>query len=230
MGQSLSNLCGIKPAEPKQWPAFEAKMKAEGLSDAAIASFKHNFVTLASGANLMISEAPPRVKPGAGRPPASCPSADASVRLGSAIAASAVQFMCRAHAARAPTRAHHGRALLGPARLGLPQPVFVLLTTHAHARADCPPTELPTDYPRQWNISPVSSLPDYEKLTAEDPSLLSKTVMLKLNGGLGTGMGAASTARRRSPTGSVQSRLPSSAPTVTPPQGAPAGSGLRGTS
>ena len=63
MGQSLSNLCGIKPADPPQWAAFEAKMKAEGLSEAAIASFKHNFVTLASGANLMISEAPPRVKP-----------------------------------------------------------------------------------------------------------------------------------------------------------------------
>ena len=57
MGQSLSNLCGIKPADPPQWAAFEAKMKAEGLSEAAIASFKHNFVTLASGANLMISEA-----------------------------------------------------------------------------------------------------------------------------------------------------------------------------
>ena len=65
MGQSLSNLCGIKPADPPQWAAFEAKMKAEGLSEAAIASFKHNFVTLASGANLMISEAPPRVKPAA---------------------------------------------------------------------------------------------------------------------------------------------------------------------
>ena len=35
----------------------------------------------------------------------------------------------------------------------------------------------------------MSSLPDYEKLSAEDPSLLGKTVMLKLNGGLGTGMG-----------------------------------------
>jgi len=66
MGQSLSNLCGIKPADPPQWAAFEAKMKAEGLSEAAIASFKHNFVTLASGANLMISEAPPRVKPADG--------------------------------------------------------------------------------------------------------------------------------------------------------------------
>ena len=96
MGQSLSNLCGIKPAEPPQWAAFEAKMKAEGLSEAAIAAFKHNFVTLASGANLMISE---------------------------------------------------------------------------------------------WDISPVSSLPDYEQLSAEDPALLGKTVMLKLNGGLGTGMG-----------------------------------------
>ena len=115
MGQSLSNLCGLKPAEPKQWPQFEAKMKSEvrpcraatswlhphlathpylstpspqGLSDAAIAAFKHNFVTLASGANLMISEAPPPVKTGrlagaeAGRAPASRPSADTAGRLG----------------------------------------------------------------------------------------------------------------------------------------------------
>ena len=64
MGQWISKCVGIKPAEPKQWPAFEAKMRAEGLSDAAIAAFKHNFVTLASGADLMISEAPPRVKLG----------------------------------------------------------------------------------------------------------------------------------------------------------------------
>ena len=39
MGQSLSNLCGIKPADPPQWAAFEAKMKAEGLSEAAIAAW-----------------------------------------------------------------------------------------------------------------------------------------------------------------------------------------------
>ena len=39
------------------------------------------------------------------------------------------------------------------------------------------------------SIKPVASLPSYEALTEEDVSLLSKTVMLKLNGGLGTGMG-----------------------------------------
>uniref|UniRef100_A0A7S2D9Z4 UTP--glucose-1-phosphate uridylyltransferase n=1 Tax=Haptolina brevifila TaxID=156173 RepID=A0A7S2D9Z4_9EUKA len=38
-------------------------------------------------------------------------------------------------------------------------------------------------------IKPVASLPSYDSLTREDASLLSKTVMLKLNGGLGTGMG-----------------------------------------
>jgi UDP-N-acetylglucosamine pyrophosphorylase len=39
-------------------------------------------------------------------------------------------------------------------------------------------------------ITPVESLPDYESLTIDaDPGLLKKTVMLKLNGGLGTGMG-----------------------------------------
>jgi len=41
----------------------------------------------------------------------------------------------------------------------------------------------------ETEISPVDSLPDYASLTKEDPSLLAKTVMLKLNGGLGTGMG-----------------------------------------
>jgi len=37
---------------------------------------------------------------------------------------------------------------------------------------------------------PVDALPDYEKLeTKENPELLKRTVVLKLNGGLGTGMG-----------------------------------------
>merc|ERR1719220_1201511 len=40
------------------------------------------------------------------------------------------------------------------------------------------------------SISAVESLPELDKLTVEsDPSLLKKTVILKLNGGLGTGMG-----------------------------------------
>ena len=39
------------------------------------------------------------------------------------------------------------------------------------------------------SIKPVASLPDYASLTAEDPALLKQTVMVKLNGGLGTGMG-----------------------------------------
>lgn len=38
-------------------------------------------------------------------------------------------------------------------------------------------------------ITPVESLPSYNSLSAEDPALLKETVMLKLNGGLGTGMG-----------------------------------------
>ena len=38
-------------------------------------------------------------------------------------------------------------------------------------------------------IKPVDSLPEYASLTAEDPELLKQTVMVKLNGGLGTGMG-----------------------------------------
>ena len=112
MGQSLSNLCGIKPAEPKQWPAFEAKMKAEGLSDAAIASFKHNFVTLASGANLMISEAPPRVRPGSGRQPALAPTP---------LCGSARLWPPQQCAVRAP-RASGACANAGSLRPGPPRP------------------------------------------------------------------------------------------------------------
>jgi UDP-N-acetylglucosamine pyrophosphorylase len=80
----------------KLWPAYEEKMKAEGLSDAAIAAFRYNFSVLTSGKDLMIPES---------------------------------------------------------------------------------------------TIKPVDSLPDYADLTAEDPALLKQTVMVKLNGGLGTGMG-----------------------------------------
>lgn len=155
MGQSLSNLCGLKPAEPKQWPQFEAKMKSEvrpcraatllhpylathpylstpspqGLSDAAIAAFKHNFVTLASGANLMISEAPPPVKaggwPAAGRPSAAdlCPARRGSGRLGSVY--------LRSNVSAEYTRARLGWARLGPARLCSPQAVYV---PTAHSR------------------------------------------------------------------------------------------------
>ena len=80
----------------EHWPAYESKMKAEGLSDAAINAFKYNFEKLTSGESLFIPEA---------------------------------------------------------------------------------------------SITAVDSLPTYESLTKEDPSLLGSTVMLKLNGGLGTGMG-----------------------------------------
>merc|ERR1719159_1832687 len=38
-------------------------------------------------------------------------------------------------------------------------------------------------------LQPVDTLPDYSALSAEDPALLDKTLVLKLNGGLGTGMG-----------------------------------------
>ena len=41
----------------------------------------------------------------------------------------------------------------------------------------------------EGSIRPVDSLPDYARLSKEDPSLLKQTVMVKLNGGLGTGMG-----------------------------------------
>merc|ERR1719460_3559900 len=96
MGNLFSSLFGGGAKEPEHWPAFEAKMKSEGCSDAAIAAFKSNYQQLASGESLMLGEK---------------------------------------------------------------------------------------------DITPVSSLPSYEDLSAEDPSLLDKTVMLKLNGGLGTGMG-----------------------------------------
>jgi len=95
MGAVYSYLFGESPFDAS-WPAYEDKMRAEGLSNAAIAAFKYNFKMLTSGANLMI------------------------------------------------------------------------------------PGE---------SIQPVESLPDYASLTTEDPALLKSTVMVKLNGGLGTGMG-----------------------------------------
>jgi UDP-N-acetylglucosamine pyrophosphorylase len=79
------------------WPAYEEKMKSEGLNEAAINAFKYNLGVLLSGANTMIPES---------------------------------------------------------------------------------------------SISAVDELPVYETITGEPSAeLLSKTVMLKLNGGLGTGMG-----------------------------------------
>jgi len=131
MGQSLSNLCGIKPAEPKQWPAFEAKMKAEGLSDAAIASFKHNFVTLASGANLMISEAPPASQTGS-RPAASqlperrrlCPARLGYRRLGSSVY---VPRACGACANAGPPRP-------GPPRPGAARSASASVRAAYHSR------------------------------------------------------------------------------------------------
>eukprot|EP00418_Pyrodinium_bahamense_P026707 CAMPEP_0179135472 /NCGR_PEP_ID=MMETSP0796-20121207/64504_1 /TAXON_ID=73915 /ORGANISM="Pyrodinium bahamense, Strain pbaha01" /LENGTH=487 /DNA_ID=CAMNT_0020834497 /DNA_START=24 /DNA_END=1487 /DNA_ORIENTATION=- len=82
---------------PELWSQYEKKMKAEGLSNAAIAAFKYNFSVLTSGANTMIPE--------------------------TAIAA-------------------------------------------------------------------VEELPELESLSiTPDPSFLKRTVVLKLNGGLGTGMG-----------------------------------------
>eukprot|EP00931_Biecheleriopsis_adriatica_P072078 TRINITY_DN460_c0_g4_i1.p1 TRINITY_DN460_c0_g4~~TRINITY_DN460_c0_g4_i1.p1 ORF type:complete len:576 (-),score=127.17 TRINITY_DN460_c0_g4_i1:90-1736(-) len=79
------------------FPSYAAKMRDEGLNEAAIAAFKYNFSVLTSGKNTMIPES---------------------------------------------------------------------------------------------SISPVETLPDYESVQLqEDPSLLSRTVVLKLNGGLGTGMG-----------------------------------------
>jgi len=42
----------------------------------------------------------------------------------------------------------------------------------------------------ETRLDPVESLPDYDKLgVTSDPTLLKETVVLKLNGGLGTGMG-----------------------------------------
>jgi UDP-N-acetylglucosamine pyrophosphorylase len=92
---ALAPLSG--PSMDSLWPTYDAKMRADGCNDAAIAAFKYTFEVLVSGANTMIPE-------GA--------------------------------------------------------------------------------------IGPVSGLDSLESLAIEpDPALLSKTVMLKLNGGLGTGMG-----------------------------------------
>jgi hypothetical protein len=37
-----------------QWPAFEAKMRKEGLSQAAIDAFKHNYQQLVQGVTGMV--------------------------------------------------------------------------------------------------------------------------------------------------------------------------------
>jgi len=85
------------PSMEESWPAYEEKMKKEGLNDAAIAAFKYNLGVLLSGASTMIPES---------------------------------------------------------------------------------------------DIGPVESLPSLDSLdTKPDPELLKSTVILKLNGGLGTGMG-----------------------------------------
>merc|ERR1719277_2565291 len=97
MGNASCSFGAAKPTLDSVWPAYEAKMKAEGLNEAAIAAFKYNLGVLLSGASTMIPE-----------------------------------------------------------------------TT----------------------IGPVDSLPTLESLDVKpDPALLKDTVILKLNGGLGTGMG-----------------------------------------
>ena len=52
MGAVYSYLFGESPFDAS-WPAYEEKMRAEGLSDAAIAAFKYNFKMLTSGACLL---------------------------------------------------------------------------------------------------------------------------------------------------------------------------------
>ena len=62
MGQTLAKCFGPAPAAAstgvtyEHWAAFEAKMKKEGLNDAAIGAFKYNYEKLASGADLMLPE------------------------------------------------------------------------------------------------------------------------------------------------------------------------------
>ena len=41
----------------------------------------------------------------------------------------------------------------------------------------------------ECSVGPVDTLPSYASLESEEPKYLKQTVMLKLNGGLGTGMG-----------------------------------------
>ena len=44
-------------------------------------------------------------------------------------------------------------------------------------------------YIAEDDIDPAGDLPSYDQLSEENAELLKETVMLKLNGGLGTGMG-----------------------------------------
>ena len=136
--ESITKCLGDASVEEKKegksfdelWPAYEAKMKAEGLSAAAIAAFKYNFGVLTSGADLNIPESTCVPHPATPSP---------------ALAAG----MCDSRRAwrRSP------------------------------------------NFPTPLRIMAVDALPTYEALKGEKPALLKETVMVKLNGGLGTGMG-----------------------------------------
>merc|ERR1719277_834423 len=56
MGNASCSFGAAKPTLDSVWPAYEAKMKAEGLNEAAIAAFKYNLGVLLSGASTMIPE------------------------------------------------------------------------------------------------------------------------------------------------------------------------------
>lgn len=50
----LANLRPAPRAPQEQWPKYEAKMKAAGLSDAAIGAFKGNFDQLVAGVTGLV--------------------------------------------------------------------------------------------------------------------------------------------------------------------------------
>ena len=136
--ESITKCLGDASVEEKKegksfdelWPVYEAKMKAEGLSAAAIAAFKYNFGVLTSGADLNIPES-----------------------------------TCVSHPAT-------------------PSPALAADTCDSRRTWRRSP-----NFPTPLRIMAVDALPTYEALKGEKPALLKETVMVKLNGGLGTGMG-----------------------------------------
>lgn len=46
--------CARAPAAQSQWPAFEAKLRAKGLGDAAVAAFKLNYDQLVAGVDGLV--------------------------------------------------------------------------------------------------------------------------------------------------------------------------------
>ena len=145
MGAVYSYLFGESPFDAS-WPAYEEKMRAEGLSNAAIAAFKYNFKMLTSGACLLPTHCcccttspslllSPHLSPGS---PLALLSLSLSLRLFAKLSLRPLSRLSRSLQLRS-----------FPRTLALPGANLMI------------PGE---------SIQPVESLPDYASLTTEVPT------------------------------------------------------------